>query len=197
MVPPDAMARRIRETVGLTAWQAQNVANYRAELENADPLVRRRALGRELRDKRYDPSVVRSLGTDEPITPAKITAMVDAYQRRYVALRATTIARTEALRAANLGQVAAAKEAAAAYNLVVEKTWLATNDERTRESHRDLNGQMVSGVDTPFILPSGVSLRYPHDPAAPASETVNCRCTLQIRLVPQQGRITNLRAEAA
>ncbi|MGG5810927.1 phage minor head protein [Falsiroseomonas sp. CW058] len=193
---PEAISRRIRDTVGLTAYQAQAVANYRAELESADVMVRRRALGRELRDRRYDRSVIRSLASDEPIPRERVDAMVEAYQRRYIALRATTIARTEGLRASNLGGIAAAREASDAFNLQVEKTWLATGDDRTRDSHRGLHGKTVTGIDAAFVLPNGVAIRHPHDPEAPAGETVNCRCTLQIRLTPRRGRITNLMAEA-
>lgn len=193
----DAIARRVKETVGLTAWQAQNVLNFRAELESGDPLILRRALGRQLRDKRYDRTVVKAMGTGEGIPPERVDAMVEAYQRRYIALRATTIARTEALRAANLGSVAAAREVAQEYGLDVEKTWLATSDDRTRESHRDLNGMVVVGVDMPFTLPDGRTIRWPHDPDAPADLTVACRCTLQTRLIPRQGHTTNLTATAA
>lgn len=190
--PPAVMAREIKEMVGLTPHQAQNVSTFRAGLEGLDPKV----LGRSLRDRRYDRTIQRAIDTNTPIPADRVDAMVEAYQRRAIALRATTIARTESLRAANLGSVAGAREAAEMYGLDVEKTWLATKDARTRDTHRELDGQMVRGMDLPFILQSGQTIRWPHDPAAAAHETINCRCTLQVRLVPRQARITQLRAEA-
>lgn len=170
----ETMARRIRDTVGLTAWQAQHVANYRADLSSLDPDIRARTLNRELRDRRYDRSVKRSIAEGRPMDVDKIDAMVEAYQRRYVALRATTIARTESLRAANLGTFAGAKEAAEQYGLDVEKTWIATDDDRTRDAHEELDGKTVQGLDLPFVLKDGRTIRYPHDPEAPADLTINC-----------------------
>lgn len=53
--------------------------------------------------------------------------------------------------------------------------WLATEDDRTRPTHRAVDGQT-----TPFGMPftvGGFPMLYPGDPAGPASEVINCRCT--------------------
>ena len=55
----------------------------------------------------------------------------------------------------------------------VRKTWLATLDSRTRDSHQHMDGKTV-GVDDKF--PNG--LMYPGDPGGPPAEVYNCRCTL-------------------
>lgn len=55
----------------------------------------------------------------------------------------------------------------------VKKQWLATLDGRTRDSHQALDG-VIADVKDKF--PNG--LMYPGDPAGPAGEVYNCRCTL-------------------
>jgi|JI10StandDraft_1071094.scaffolds.fasta_scaffold55653_3 hypothetical protein len=182
--PPAVIARSIREQIGLTDSQAQHVANYRAELENLDA----GALQRSLRDARYDPTIARAISEQRDLSPDQIDRMVDAYRRRYIAYRAMTIARTEALRAVNTGQrasIEAAGQVGQLDDMVLEKRWIATRDNRTRDSHVDLNGKVVIGLDTPFITQSGAAIRWPHDDQAPADETIRCRCTLAFRLVPR------------
>lgn len=58
----------------------------------------------------------------------------------------------------------------------VKKRWLATLDNHTRDSHRDLDGQ-VQEVDDPFTSPLG-KIMFPGDPSAFPGNVWNCRCTL-------------------
>ena len=57
--------------------------------------------------------------------------------------------------------------------IILERTWLATNDSRTRHSHAVLDGE-TRPIDTPFSN----GLMYPGDPDGEPSEVYNCRCTL-------------------
>ena len=57
-----------------------------------------------------------------------------------------------------------------------KKKWIATLDRRTRDTHRDLDGQVVD-VDEPFVV-DGMEIMYPGDPTADPSLVYNCRCTL-------------------
>lgn len=182
---PDDTARRLRrdlgDTLGLTAAQAEHVLNYRRELEE----LRQGALQRSLRDHRFDSTVRRAIETGNDLAPEKIDQMVEAYQRRYIAYRSMTIARTESLRASNLGAAALVGEAVdsgALGDARIEKVWIATRDNRTRDTHRDLNGKSVVGLQTPFITSAGNSIRWPHDPEAVAAETVQCRCSIGYRV---------------
>ena len=96
--------------------------------------------------------------------------------------RAETIARTEVARAIHAGTYVGADKSP----FEKEKTWISAQDNRTRRNpkfnpngadHVRLNGQTVDFVQT-FIDPSnGVQMLHPHDPTAPASEVINCRCT--------------------
>jgi hypothetical protein len=173
--PTQDMARDIRETVGLTAWQAEQVQRYRRQLETLDPS----ALRRELRDRRFDRTFQAAIDRNQNLTPERVDRMVDGYYRRFLAFRATTISRTEALRATNLGNVAAARAWLTENpSMTLVKTWVATRDARTRDLHVELNGRSVVGIDTPFVCSDGSTIRHPHDPEAAAKHTVNCRCTI-------------------
>lgn len=84
--------------------------------------------------------------------------------------RARMIARTEVIGASNAGAYFQAKAAKAEV-----KIWLSTDDARTRPTHSSIDGQKV-GIDELFVV-GGAMMRYPHDPAGPPGETINCRCT--------------------
>ena len=62
---------------------------------------------------------------------------------------------------------------AEADGIILERTWLATNDSRTRHSHAVLDGE-TKPIDTPFSN----GLMYPGDPSGRPEEVWNCRCTV-------------------
>jgi 2'-5' RNA ligase len=88
--------------------------------------------------------------------------------------RAEVIARTEVNQAANFGQLAQAQS----LDTGGTKTWLATNDERTREDHADADGQTVA-MDEQFDV-GGESLDCPGDGSA--EQSINCRCTMEFSI---------------
>ena len=55
----------------------------------------------------------------------------------------------------------------------MKKQWIATLDERTRDSHAELDGKIV---DTDEEFDNG--LMYPADPDGEPAEVYNCRCTM-------------------
>lgn len=86
-----------------------------------------------------------------------------------------TIARTEAIGAANGGTLLAWEGS----GVVQEKEWLAALDERTRDTHIAAHGQVVP-IHGNFQVGAG------HGPAPGqiglAEEDINCRCTMLARL---------------
>ena len=179
---PRAQARLFRDTLGLTQRQQQTVANYRRLLDRASD-GNAEALTRALRDRRFDPTIRNTIRTGQPIPRGQQNLMVDRYRSRMLRLRSETIARTESLRAVHVAQNEALEQAAE--DRVVERgdlrrTWVAATDDRTRDSHRDLNGE-VRGIDETFPGHLG-ELRFPGDPLAPGAETINCRCALAVQL---------------
>ncbi|MFJ4918132.1 phage portal protein [Streptomyces sp. NPDC088726] len=83
--------------------------------------------------------------------------------------RATMIARTETVGGYNAASHMAAIDAGA-----VRKTWLSTDDKRTRRTHRAAQGSTVA-LNKRFPLTES---RWPADPAAPANQSIQCRCAL-------------------
>lgn len=83
--------------------------------------------------------------------------------------RATMIARTETVGGYSQASFLAALDAGA-----TKKTWLATADQRTRETHRQENGRAVA-MNKRFTLTKS---RWPADPTAPAAQSIQCRCAL-------------------
>lgn len=82
-------------------------------------------------------------------------------------------ARTAMTSAQNAGRVDAYR-CAEGMGIRVRKQWLATLDQRTRHSHRRLDGEVV-GMDEEFSN----GLKYPGDPdSGNGAEVYNCRCTL-------------------
>lgn len=168
----DAIARNIRDMISLGEQRAQAVLNYRRALEEGSG----RALTYDLRDSRFDGTVSRALDGVADIPADKIDRMVARYAERQLASRAKTIARTEALRAANIGQ-------RAGYQQFIDKglvdkdgitiRWLVAMDEATCEicqSIPDMNpegvgwGEDFDSIDGPVSMPPD-----PHP---------NCRCSL-------------------
>jgi hypothetical protein len=89
--------------------------------------------------------------------------------------RATTIARTETVSAGNAGTYFSV---IANMGTGLIKIWLATQDDRTRDSHINANGQKKQ-IEEPFKV-DGSELLFPGDASlgAHGKELVNCRCTL-------------------
>ena len=84
-------------------------------------------------------------------------------------------ARTAMTSAQNAGRLEVMHEAQR-MGIKVKKRWMATLDARTRDAHRDLDGQ-EQDVDAPFESDLG-DILFPGDPAAEPALVYNCRCTM-------------------
>jgi hypothetical protein len=177
--PTNIIARNLHNSLGLTPYQSGIVQNYRQDLLELNT----NALGRALRDKRYDRTVAKAIKSGIPIPLDQVNKMVSAYSKRYLAMRCNTIARDQSLAAVNLGHITTIRSVASQHGLGVHKTWVAVEDGRTREAHRELDGQSVYGIDTPFDSELG-PIKYPYDPDAKPANTIQCRCHLKFKLVP-------------
>jgi hypothetical protein len=177
---PRDIARDLRASLGLTPQQEQYVANYESSLRRgAFADVRARAL----HDGRYNPS----LRAGRALTETQIENMVHRYRNNWIAHRAETIARTEALRALHQGAEELFNQAFESGEISpdeIEVTWSSALRATTRDSHRSMHGQKRKPGQY-FLSGNGFSLRYPGDPSAPPSETANCLCVLQRRMKPR------------
>lgn len=178
---PVDTARRFRQSIGLTERQMASVANYRKLLQEGD----RAALRRALRDARHDSVVENSIRTNEPLTKKQVDVMVERYRERYIAYRARTIARTEAMDAANAASHEVYLQLADAGTVELddlEQTWNTAKDNRVRDpAHTAMHGQKRK-VGELFVSGLGNLLRRPGDPNAPAEERINCRCAVGVRV---------------
>lgn len=112
-------------------------------------------------------------GQDDGAGTAVIAKMIrDDFGDIISRSRSEMIARTEMHSAANAAQYIAA-DSLGVPNM--KREWIAADDERTRDSHAEANGQVV-GMDEPFEV-GGESLMQPGDPGGSPEEIINCRCT--------------------
>ncbi len=115
----------------------------------------------------------------------------DAYQ-------AIRIIRTEGQRAQSAARIAAFEKAEAAADrqgFSTFRVWVATLDNRTRDSHQYLDGQRAD-KDGFFYFQSGERTEGP-GLSGIASEDINCRCTviMEFEDIPQQVRQDNIDKE--
>lgn len=85
-------------------------------------------------------------------------------------------ARTMTTSAENAGRQDRFEEAAEEYGIEMQKTWIATLDDRTRDAHAELDGVTVD-IDQDFRNSLG-KIAYPGDPDADGANVYNCRCTM-------------------
>lgn len=132
--------------------------------------IRARDLDRSMADSlRKTIETASAQGWTVPETAAEIQAGVYGM----AGYTAEALARTDLIGLANGGSIVAAREVMPPGST---KTWLATPDDRTRETHVEADGQTVP-IDAQFDV-GGELLDYPGDPSGSDEEVINCRCTV-------------------
>lgn len=162
-IEPRRLMQRIRESVGLRTDQVRAVNNLARDLELASPgdLIERFPAREGVRDI----AGLRIRVPDEGMTRELIDKWTDKYTEMHRNYRSRTIARTETNRSANEGQKELWFQAQDTGLLSVDaqREWIATDDDRVRDEHWELDGQTV-GLHEDF------------DPPIEPGEEVNCRC---------------------
>lgn len=179
---PLQAARSYRDAIGLTPKQWDAVANYRRLLEEGSL----EALTRDIRDRRYDPTVERLFENGEPLTADQINTMVERYRQRYHQYRADVIARTESGRTLSEANREGMRQTAEMIQLPeerIKREWIHTADHRTRGSHANMQVSTVYGLEAKYVTGLGNHLRYPSDPDAPAEDTIQCRCVEVMEII--------------
>lgn len=186
---PIKTARDFRAAIGLTRSQEQAVQNYRTMLEELDP----EALQRQLRDARSDRLIERAIEDNTPLPEEKVDSLVERYRQRAIKQRAEMIARTESLRAVNMGEYESILAASnmSKINKNLRRFWVVTDDARLRKHHKQIPTMNKEGVTIyqRFSTPLG-PLRYPLDPEGVPANVIGCRCRLIYRLVGSEGRLS-------
>jgi hypothetical protein len=116
------------------------------------------------------------LGEGIPVLADRVATILSATATDMWTNRAVTVARTETLGALNAGRWDSFDAVAQLLGEGdMEQYWLATDDARTRPTHKAADGQRVP-VGGYFSV-GGADLRFPGDPLGPAQEVIQCRCT--------------------
>lgn len=207
-IGPRSQAKQIKASVGLTQRQSAAVANFRKELEtfhqkrsaagwnlgakidrvngaqvfkpSADGTPKDGIDARRLRDFRYDKTLIRAMEQNKPLTPEQVDKMVAAYARKYRKYRAEMIARTESMRALNIGVQDGWRQAVEAGKVpegLVRRFWKVAHDERLCEICSPVPDMNDGGVKLgqPFATPKGPVMLPPLHPS--------CRCHPFIRVL--------------
>jgi hypothetical protein len=132
------------------------------------------------------------LGESIPKIAARIDEVLSTTSTERWPNRAVVVARTETLGALNAGRddsyTAVAEELQKdGEDIEFERMWLATDDTRTRETHRKADGQRTTIGG--FFTVGEALLRRPCDPMGPAEEIIQCRCGI---LLLEKGETVDL-----
>ena len=178
--------RREGGLIGLSGPQADYVASARAELSAGDPASLRSYLARSRRDKRFDRAVMKAIEGGK-LDAATIERIVGRYSDRLLELRGQMLARTETLTSIHAAKHEGFRQGLDKTNYppeAVTRVWRSAGDNKVRHTHAAMNGQVVTGLETPFLSPSGAMLRYPGDTGlgAGADEVMGCRCDDDYRI---------------
>jgi HK97 family phage portal protein len=93
----------------------------------------------------------------------------EVFEKRLKRYEVERIARTEVVSASNEAALLSMEQS----GIVKKKEWLATLDDRTRDTHRHLNGEQVA-LDAEFSN----GMKYAGDPSGGPEEVINCRCAV-------------------
>lgn len=164
-------ARAIKEVVGLAPNHAKAPLRLADELRAGDLAAASR------RFSAAEAASIRSRIMKGTVDDAFIDKMTATYTERLISLRATTIARTETLAAANYGQLEGWRQAIDAGLLPEDsrRFWIVTPSER--------NPPCKICLEIPELNPDGVGMDEPFETSEgpvdyPPAPHPNCRCAV-------------------
>src|SRR3990167_7128497 len=163
---PRAVAREIRDLIGLGKTQLQEVQNFRDALLGKE--------GRSIQEYTLRNRTVDRLLKKGPLTAEQVDRYTEAYRKARLTQNAATISRTATLDSYRLGQHLSWK--AAQENGVIPegyqlmKEWMQLDRPTKRDEHIPLNGEVV-----PFDQPYSNGSMVPGDDGS-----YNCGCLSRV-----------------
>lgn len=109
-----------------------------------------------------------------------VDRMLDVSGSERWSRRAKVIAATEVHRMANMGVQAAGMAVSRLESVRLNKRWKTRHDDRVRPDHVMTDGQVVPLNSMFKVGVAGVPMLCPGDPDAPADQTIECRCSMDI-----------------
>ena len=167
---------RVAGSVGFTIWDESTVRRLLVKQPELMPYYPpKKALKHDI-DLEWGKKQIRAAVQSGILRGESIGEIANDLRRRIPDMSrksALRTARTAVTGAQNGGRMDSYK-AASDMGIKVRKRWVATKDDRTRRSHRRMDGETVDW-DKPFSN----GLMYPGDPSGPGAEVYQCRCTLR------------------
>lgn len=173
--------------LGLSPVQVKWSFNARKYLNTLD----KKYLTLELRDKRFDSIVKKSIENNKPLNEETISKLVTSYNNKALKYRGEMISRTETIQALNRGEYASIRQMVDDGSVsaeAVKKWWDDTGDSRTRIDHMRMgkiyNRENAINFNEVFVFPNGDKMMFPGDISLGASgkEIINCRCKAQYKV---------------
>lgn len=155
--------RRIDDLFGTIKWSEE-------DLLQKTFIASQRTLARVTRD-------INQIITDGYTSGKGINIVANMITRRFDQLEtweAKRIARTEIHNSHNQGVMKIYQEVGVSYT-----QWIAADDDRTRESHAEINGEII-----PLGGTYSNGLEYPGDTNGDIEEWINCRCSNAPFVIP-------------
>ena len=169
-VPADLLVDFNSVADAVKEWAARKAANEIVGIEEVS-----KAAVREIMEE----------ALEEGLSIPKIAERLSQTFNEWKGVRADTIARTETAASYNSGKHFNADQFSEENPDVISiKTWVATQDNRTRDAHKPSAIQTADGRNRRSVLQhesflvGGKKMMHPLDPAGGADNIVNCRCTL-------------------
>lgn len=184
--------RRSGGVLGLNQPQTRAVIHMRDILENnpREYFIKNRVTGQmtprfTLTDRRFNRTVMKAINSGSPIPTESINKIIGRYEDRLLKHRGDTIGRTETLRAINESGEEAMRQViddGLVPKDAITRIWRHSFSANERPGHLQMNGD-ERGMDEFFTNPvTKAILRFPQDPLAPPSETINCRCYIERKI---------------
>lgn len=117
---------------------------------------------------------VLSTYADQPATDAEIAKEIKNVSQ-LTAARSAIIARTETHASSQYAVNALGNYIEANLDIEIVKAWVASEDDKTRETHAEMDAGEYIGINDSFIV-GNEELLFPGDPEGSAEEVIGCRC---------------------
>lgn len=181
-----ATGRREGGVIGLTDEQAGWARKAEADFRSGDPARMRKYLDRNTLGRQDRARIERAIASGGKMSAEDVRRTVASYRSNVLRYRGEVIARTEVLASLHEAQDEGLRQMVDQGKVRqqdIDETWDSAEDSATRTSHRALDGAQ-RGPDGAFTTITGARLRYPGDTSlgAPASEVVQCRCRLVVKV---------------
>lgn len=116
-------------------------------------------------------------GITEGWSTRRMAAAVQKMGGQYSRHRAFAVASTESSRMRNAGHVLGIQGLQDELGVPIGKVWLSIRSNTTRPAHAALDGAETETADGMFVL-NGVETPYPSHHSLPASDAINCLCSV-------------------